>query len=183
MPCIFQNATTDSGVQRRLNQPLPHADIILPIALVHFLPRQGKLATAGRADHLGQLKAGQELHERIGESHGGRVAGVTGTIAKVARGLEFGGTADHPRAAQVDVARFTHVVGVQVSDGNGRVVEGVIVVPLIAAAVQEDDDIGESPVAIDNIPVALFKKGLVVLRISIFGDQRSAGGGSKAHVK
>ena len=77
--------------------------------------------------------------------------GVIGAIAEISRGVQFGGTADGPGTAQTDVASLADVVGLEVAHVDDGVVEGVVVVPLVAAAVEEDDDVGEGEVAVDDV--------------------------------
>lgn len=77
-------------------------------------------------------------------------------LARLAgRGVDLGpdldGAAQHPGASQVDVALVLEALDLEfLEEGQGVVVE-VVVVPLEALGVVEDDVFGEGVVAVDDV--------------------------------
>lgn len=151
MPGILQHPPAQVIPQRRLCQPLPVRDVGLPRPAAHRLPRHGELGAARHANHRRDRGAGEQLLERRLV----HVLGVDGLLALglvvVLEGLDLGGAAEHPGAAQVDVALLAEVVEAEALEEREGVVVGVVVVPLEALGVVEDDVAGEGVVSVDDV--------------------------------
>jgi hypothetical protein len=76
---------------------------MLKTLLVNLLLGQSKLATTWRPDDLRDFGARKQLHKSIGILDRGGMSAVFWSLAEIASGLEFRGTAYTPCAAQVDV--------------------------------------------------------------------------------
>lgn len=152
MPPIFKHAAADGIGQVRCQQPLAEADIVLAGPRAHRLARDAKLGAAGHAHLGGQRDAGEE----VGKGPGVDVLGV-GDAVGVGHGLGVGdgtnldGAAEDPGAAQVDVALLLEVGDAEALEQLQGVVVGVVVVPLEALGVVEEDVGGEGVVAIDDV--------------------------------
>jgi hypothetical protein len=151
VPGVLQHPPAQVIPQRRLGQPLPVRDVVLPRPAAHRLPRHGELGTARHANHRRDGRAGEQLLERRLV----HVLGVYGLLALglvvVLEGLDLGGAAEHPGAAQVDVALLAEVVEAEALEQREGVVVGVVVVPLEALGVVEDDVAGEGVVSVDDV--------------------------------
>lgn len=83
------------------------------------------------------------------------MAGVDGLVLLgggfVLDGLDLGGAAEDPDAAQVGVADLLEVVEAELLQQRERIVVGVVVVPLEALGVVEDDVSGQVVVAVDDV--------------------------------
>jgi hypothetical protein len=75
------------------------------------------------------------------------------SLAEIASGLEFRGTAYTPCAAQIDVTGLLDEVEVEMGDRDHGVVQRVIDMPLVTAAMQEDRYFRKGPVTINNIAI------------------------------
>lgn len=94
---------------------------MLNLPLTDFLPRHRELTATRRAHDFGHFLAGEEFHEAVGKLDSRRMAFVFGSLAQVAGWFEFDGAADHPGAAEVDVACFADIVELEVVDGDDGV--------------------------------------------------------------
>lgn len=119
--------------------------------LVNLRFGQSKLATTRRPNNLRDLRARKQLHKPIRILDRGGVSLIVWSLAEIASGFEFPGTADAPSTAQIHITSLLDEVEVEMGDGDNRVVERVIDMPLVAAAVQEDRYFREGPITIDNI--------------------------------
>lgn len=106
--------------------------------LVNLRLGQSKLTTTRRSDNLRDFGARKQLHKPIGILDRGGMSFVFWSLAEIASGLKFFGTADTPGAAQVHVTGRLDEVEVEMGDGDHGVVERVIDVPLVTTAVEED---------------------------------------------
>lgn len=126
MPHIFHNPPTRLRIQTRLDQKPSCPQIMLFVSSSNAIPRHGELTTTCGADDLGHLFPREQGHEVIGEFHRRGMIGIVRSVAEIASGLELGGTADDPGAAEVDVACFLDIVELEVFDGDNRVWRGGI---------------------------------------------------------
>jgi hypothetical protein len=67
--------------------------------------------------------------------------------------VDFCGTAQNPYTAQIHVAFFLQVCKLKVLEQWDAVVVRIVVVPLESLGVEEDCVVGESIVAVDDVPV------------------------------
>lgn len=65
--------------------------------------------------------------------------------------LNFSGTPKHPGAADVDVALGFEVGQLEAAEHGEAVVVWVVVVPLVAVGVDEEDVVGEGVVVVDYV--------------------------------
>lgn len=126
------------------------------------LARDGELGAAGDGDDFGDGQLGEDLleggFEDVFQRYCTRLWKVL-RIFGVEEGPDFGGTAENPDAAEVDVAGGLDVGGLQVSEGDERVVVGVVVVPSKALGMDEDGGRGEGVVAVDEMSGVVSKFG------------------------
>ena len=99
---------------------------MLSVSSSNAIPRHGELTTTCGAHDLGHLFPREQGHEVIGKFHRRGVIGVVRSVAEIASGLEFGGTADDPGAPEVDVACFLNIIELKVFDGDNGVWRGGI---------------------------------------------------------
>lgn len=132
MPRILHNPATQLIPQRRLHQPPPKPLIIPPRPLQNFLPGNAKLRTTRRTHSLGHGLTGKQLHEAGLEV----LAGMHVLAVGVGEGVDLGGAAEDPGAAEVDVAVVEEVLEAEVFEHGEAVVVGVVVVPLVALRVE-----------------------------------------------
>ncbi len=153
MPSIFKHTAADGILHLGRQQPLAEADVVVAGPRAHRLARDAKLGAAGHAHLGGQRDAGEE----VGKGLGVDVLGV-GDAVGVGRGLGVGeradldGAAEDPGAAQIDVPLLLEVGDAEALEQLQGVVVGVVVVPLEALGVVEEDVGGEGVVAIDDVP-------------------------------
>lgn len=154
MPGIFENSTTESISQGRHNQPLAESHIFGAGTQMDSFATDGKLRAAGYADFLGDFKTGEQLLE----SSLVNVACVYG-LALLARGLilngpDLGGASKNPDTSQVGIPNFLEVVESEVLEEGESIVVGVVVVPLEALGVVEDDVAGQGVVSVNDVAAA-----------------------------
>lgn len=94
---------------------------MLNLPLMDFLPRQRELTATRRAHNFGHFLTGEELHEAVGKLDSRRMVFVFGSLAQVAGWFEFDGAADHPGAAEVDVAFLADIAELEVIYGDDGV--------------------------------------------------------------
>lgn len=130
------------------------------------LSSHGELRAAGDADGVGDLKVGEDLLEGALVD----VFGVNGLVllggSLVAEGPNLSRTAQDPGASQVDVTLLLEILETESLQERKRIVVGVVVVPLEALGVMEQNVSREGIVAVDDVPA----KGVVsvsVVRLSI----------------
>jgi hypothetical protein len=114
----------------------------------------GKLGAACDADFLRNFKTGEKLLE----SSLVNVTGVYG-LALLGRGLilnrpDLCRTAKNPDTSQVGVADLLEVVEAEVLEEGESIIVGVIVVPLEALGVVEDDVPGQGIVSVNDVATA-----------------------------
>lgn len=80
----------------------------------------------------------------------------------VLEGLDLGGATEDPGAAEVDVALLAEVFDAEALEEGEGVVVRVVVVPLEALGVVEDDVAGEGVVSVDDVPAWLSAPMLVL---------------------
>lgn len=160
MPRILENSPAQVIAQRRHQQPLAEADVLGAGSQANRLAADGELRAAGNTNLLGNGETGEELLE------GGLVdvAGVDGLVLLgggfVLDGLDLGGAAEDPDAAQVGVADLLEVVEAELLQQRERIVVGVVVVPLEALSVVEDDVSGQVVVAVDDVARETWSEGI-----------------------
>lgn len=155
MPGILKHSSRKTVVQLRVEQPLTQADVVLARSAVDGFPGDSELGAAGDGDNFGDGDPGQDLLEGgfedvlEGESGVGKVqvCGIFGILD----GAHFGGTAEDPGAAEVDVAGGLDVGGLKMPEGNKGVIVWVVVVPGEALGVDKDGGRGEGAVAVDDM--------------------------------
>lgn len=154
MPRIFQHPTAQVILQPRIHQPLPIPHIIPLRPRPDRLPAGGKLRAARHADLLGDGQAREQLLEGglvdvlcvdgLGGARGRRLVG---------HGVDLGGAAEDPGAAQVHIAGLLETVEAEAREQREGVVVRVVVVPLETFGVVKDDVAGEGVVAVDDVAV------------------------------
>lgn len=95
---------------------------MLKTLLVNLLLGQSKLTTTRRPDDLRDLGARKQLHIAIGILDGRGMSAVFWSLAEIASGLKFRGTAYTPCAAQIDVTGLLDEVEIEMGDGDHGVV-------------------------------------------------------------
>jgi hypothetical protein len=80
---------------------------------------------------------------------------IVGSFTQIPRGLQFTWTSDHPCTAQIHISGFLYEGVVEVLDGDHRVIEWVVDVPLVSSAMEEDGDLWKSPVSVDYVSVVV----------------------------
>lgn len=151
MPGVFKNTAADGIVQLRVHQPLAEAHILLPRPRAHRLPRDAKLAAARHTDLIGKALSGEQLAVGTGVDVLRRGDVVFGRGVGVGARTNLDGASQDPGAAQIDVPLLLEVLGAEALEQLQGVVVRVVVVPLEALGVVEEDVGGEGVVAVDEV--------------------------------
>jgi hypothetical protein len=126
---------------------------------VNRLATHGELRAARHADDVRDGDFGKQLLEGALVD----VLGVDGLVLDGRRlvelGADLGRAAEDPDAAEVDVALVLEVLDAEALEEGQGVVVGVVVVPLEALGVVEDDVAGEGVVAVDDVAGGLVSGG------------------------
>lgn len=129
-----------------------------------------KLRTAVHTNLVRYLDTGEQLLKR-GFIH---VLGVHRLASLSGRGIDLGpdldGTSQHPGASQVDIALIFEAFDLELLEEREGIVVEVIVVPLEAFGVMEDDVFGEGVVAIYDVAMSL--SALLQLDVSNLDNPR-----------
>ena len=154
VPRVFKNSTAEVIAKSRYYQPLAESHILGAGTLADSLATDGKLGTACNTDFLGHFETGEEFLE----SGLVDVAGVNG-LALLGRGFVLNGSdlsraAKDPDTSQVGVADLLEIVETKVLEERKSIVVGVIVVPLEALGVVEDDVPGQGVVSVNDVAAA-----------------------------
>lgn len=111
---------------------------MLKTLLVNLRLGQCELTTTRRPDNLWDLRARKQFHKPIRILDRGGVSFIVWSLTEIASGFKLPGTADAPSAAQIHITSLLDEVEVEMGDRDDRVIERVIDMPLVAAAMQED---------------------------------------------
>lgn len=122
MPAVFQYPTTQAVAQLGFDEPVPEPHIILPRTPLYGLSCHGKLRAARHTDLFRDRHTRKELFESALEDIldrlflvGRRVS--DGRYKGIHRGAELNRAAEHPYAAEVDIAFLSDVSEAQVTQG------------------------------------------------------------------
>jgi len=154
VPRVFKDSTAEVIAKSRYYQPLAESHIFGARTLADGLATNGKLGTACNTDFLGHLETGEKLLE----SGLVNVACVNG-LALLGRGFVLDGSdlsraAENPDTSQVGIADLLEVVETEILEERKSIVVGVVIVPLEALGVVEDDVPGQGVVSVNNVAAA-----------------------------
>lgn len=171
MPGILHNPPTQLIRQVRLGQPLPKPYIVIPRPFEDLPPRCPELGAARHSNFLGNLRAREQLHKPLLE--------VLARMNVVAVGrrvrADLDRTAQDPSAAEIYITAVLEVGDLDAPYHWHAVVVGVVVVPLVALGVDEEDSLGEVVIMVNYIPVesrqssdtgSQYKRGLLTSNMS-----------------
>ncbi|KAG5291499.1 hypothetical protein I7I48_03324 [Histoplasma ohiense] len=147
MPRILEDAPAQLVRQRGAEEPAAEMLVLRPRALVHLSGGDGELSAAGHADLSGHGGAREQGLEAGLEGS----AGVHVRTVDVGEGADLDGAAKQPDAAEVEVALLGQEGQPEVPEEGDVVIERVVVVPLVALGVDEDDVGGEAVVVVDDV--------------------------------
>lgn len=149
MPGVLKHPPTDSVTQFSPHNPIAIFLVLLLRPLPNLVLRRSKLRTAAytnsRWHFFTREQALKGLLVLSTRMHGLSV------FALFSQRLDLVWAAEGPGAADVDVAFFLEVRQLEVAQHGETVVVGVIVVPLVAVGVDEEDVVGEGCVVVDYV--------------------------------
>lgn len=151
MPRVFHHPSTYPVVQLRVVQPVAEALILCQRNAPNLVACKRKLRAAANGDevrHDGILA--KDFLERLVVAVA-RVALLLQLAVILFVRLDFFGAPHLPGAAQVDVALFLEIGQLEVAEDRQAVVVGVVVVPLVALGMQEENVVGQIVVIVNEV--------------------------------
>lgn len=151
VPRELEDPPAKRVVERRREQPVPEADVVLDGPALDRLARDGELRAAADGDDVGD--GGRPRHQLaprlLVDALGGGRAVVR--VVLVLDGSDLRRAPDDPDAAEVDVAGLAQVRQAEVAQRRQGVVVRVVVVPREPRRVDEHQVRGQLLVRVDDV--------------------------------
>jgi len=149
VPGVLKHPPTDSIPQFSPHNPIAILLILLLAPLPNLVPRGRKLRTAAHPNSIRHLLPRKQALKSL-LILSARMHSLS-VFARFRQRLDLVGAAEGPGAADVDVAFFLEVRQLEVAKHGEAVVVRVVVVPLVAVGVDEEDVVGEGRVVVDYV--------------------------------
>ena len=150
VPRILHDPPADLIFQRRFPQPRPDPLVLRPSFSSDHLPCDPKLCAAtGPHNVRHHAIRSSGVREQVQEC--GLVRLFGGQLLARVLHVDLVRTAQRPDAAQVDIAGAQQMRVTEARQHGGAVVVGVVVVPLVLSAVDEEDRWGQGVVVVDHV--------------------------------
>lgn len=146
VPGVLHDSSTDTIPQFRVHNPFPIPNILTLRSLPNLLFRSSKLRTTTHAYIPRNFNPGKQMHESLFVVST-RMYSFS-VFSLFSKRFDLIRTSKHPSASYVHVAFFLEVGKLEMSKHGKAVVIRVVVMPLVAVGVNEEDVVGQIVVVV-----------------------------------